>query len=242
MSGHSKWSKVKHQKAVTDAVKSSQFTKASRGIQIAVKEGGGITDPEKNFKLRLAIEKARSVNMPKENIERAILKAKGEETGDIIQARYEAIGPGNTAIIIQTATDNSNRTISQIKNTLERFGGTLVAQGAVIHLFTSSGLIVIPKANLKYDTIFELVINYGADDIKEVDEYYEIYMKTENMHNLKNVIEQNKIPIEHNELTMKPLVSCPISEENSTKLDILLDNLNELDDVQTVFSNEQRGE
>lgn len=138
MSGHSKWSKVKHQKATTDVVKAVAFTKASRGIMMAVREGGGITDPEKNFRLRLAIEKARAVNMPKENIARAMEKAAGGAAGDIEPITYEGYGPGGVALLVEAATDNRNRTVSVIKHMFERHGGTLGGPGSVSFLFTRS--------------------------------------------------------------------------------------------------------
>lgn len=138
MSGHSKWSKVKHQKATTDVVKAREFTKAARGITIAVMEGGGVIDPDHNFRLRLAIQKARDVNMPKENISRAIEKGKGTEAAGIEQVMYEGYGPGGVALLIEAATDNRNRTVSQIKNALERAGGTLTGPGSASFLFTQA--------------------------------------------------------------------------------------------------------
>jgi len=137
MSGHSKWSKVKHQKATTDVVKGAAFTKASRAIMVAVR-GWGSTDPEKNFRLRLALEKARAVNMPKETIHRAIEKAAGGGGGDIAQVMYEGYGRGGIAFLVDAATDNRNRAVSTIKNTFERHGGSLGAPGAVGFLFTRS--------------------------------------------------------------------------------------------------------
>ena len=136
MSGHSKWSKVKHQKATTDVAKGAAFTKASRAITIAVHEGGGMTDPNANFRLRLAIEKARSVNMPKDTIERAIAKAAGTGGETLEQVTYEGYGPAGVAFLVEAATDNRNRTVSVIKNIFERYGGTLTGPGAVSFLFT----------------------------------------------------------------------------------------------------------
>ena len=130
MSGHSKWSKVKHQKATTDVLKGAAFTKATRAITIAVKEGGGVTDPNTNFHLRLAVEKARAVNMPKENIQRAMEKAKGTDAQELHQVAYEAYGPFGIAFYIEAATDNMNRTVSFIKQTLEHQGGSMAGPGA----------------------------------------------------------------------------------------------------------------
>ncbi|OGG23702.1 hypothetical protein A3A79_00645 [Candidatus Gottesmanbacteria bacterium RIFCSPLOWO2_01_FULL_43_11b] len=135
MSGHSKWSKVKHQKAGTDAVKSAAFTRISRGITIAVREGGGITDPEKNYHLRLAIEKAREVNMPKDTIDRAIVRASGGDAGSFERLTYEGFGPGGSAFIIEAQTDNRARTVSQIKYVLEKNKASLSTPGSVKYLF-----------------------------------------------------------------------------------------------------------
>ncbi|MCX6793930.1 MAG: YebC/PmpR family DNA-binding transcriptional regulator [Candidatus Gottesmanbacteria bacterium] len=179
MSGHSKWSKVKHQKATTDVVKSFAFTKASHAITVAVKEGGGITDPVSNFHLRLAVEKAHAVNMPKENIERAIAKAAGEGAAAIEQIMYEGYGPGGVAILIHAATDKRQRTVSQIKNVLERAGGTLVSPGGVNFLFERRGTIIEPKQGM----------------------------------------------------------GIALNEEQKRRTDALIKELEELDDVQTVFTN-----
>lgn len=179
MSGHSKWSKVKHQKATTDVVKSFAFTKASRAIAVAVKEGGGITDPASNFHLRLAVEKAHAVNMPKENIERAIARGAGEGAAAIEQIMYEGYGPGGIAILIEAATDNRQRTVSQIKNILVRAGGTLVSPGALNYLFEKRGTSIEPKQEM----------------------------------------------------------ALTLNEEQKHKADMLIEELEELDDVQTVFTN-----
>lgn len=143
MSGHSKWSKVKHQKAVTDVVRGKLFTKASQAITIAVREGGGITDPDGNFKLRLAIKKARAINMPRENIDRAIDRAVGEDSGRVETIVYEGFGPGGAAFIIEAITDNRQRTVSGIRNVLETVGGTLGTAG---FLFERTGDGFRPKA------------------------------------------------------------------------------------------------
>lgn len=148
MSGHSKWSKVKHQKATTDVVKSAAFTKASHAITMAVKEGGGITDPSLNFHLRLAIEKAHAVNMPKENIERAIATAVRTDASSIEQVVYEGYGPYGIAVYISAATDNRQRTVSQIKNIIEHAGGTLVSPGALSYLFEKQETGIVPRQGM----------------------------------------------------------------------------------------------
>jgi YebC/PmpR family DNA-binding regulatory protein len=172
MSGHSKWSKVKHQKATTDVVKSAAFTKATHAIMIAAREGCGA-------RLRLAVERARAVNMPKENIERAIAKVAGEGTVGIEQMTYEGYGPGSVALLIHAATDNRQRTVSQIKNVLERAGGTLVSPGALNYVFERRGTSIEPKQEM----------------------------------------------------------SITLNDEQKRRIDALIEELEELDDVQTVFTN-----
>src|SRR3990167_7132942 len=153
MSGHSKWSKVKHQKATTDAVKGAAFTKASRAITIAVREGGGVADPEKNFRLRLAVEKARIVNMPKDNIERAIARAAGGDASVIESVVYEGDGPAGVGLLIEAATDNRQRTVSGVKQVLERAGGRLATPGAVGYQFKRAGVITISKIGRSFDQL-----------------------------------------------------------------------------------------
>ncbi|MBI4066248.1 YebC/PmpR family DNA-binding transcriptional regulator [Candidatus Gottesmanbacteria bacterium] len=179
MSGHSKWSKVKHQKAASDAIKGKLFTKASQAITVALSEGGGITDPAGNFKLRLAIEKARAVNMPKENIDRAIARAViVARSGGLETILYEGFGPGGTAILIEAATDNRQRTVSAIRNVLETAGGSLGSAGSVGYLFERGDGLVY-----------------------------------------------------------RPIIRLALSEADTTKLDALVTKLEELDDVQRVFTN-----
>src|SRR3989338_10745888 len=145
MSGHSKWSKVKHQKATTDAVKSRAFTRASRAITVSVKEGGGIADPDKNFRLRLAIEQAKAVNMPKDTIERAIEKGSGAGAAAYENLLYEGYGPGGVAYLVEAATDNHQRTVSEVKHVFDHAGGTLAAPGAVSYQFRRSGVVLVSK-------------------------------------------------------------------------------------------------
>lgn len=176
MSGHSKWSKVKHQKAFTDATKGAVFTKASRAITVAVREGGGITDPNANFHLRLAIEQARAVNMPKETIQRAIEKGSGPAgEGGIEQVVYGAYGPGGVAMLIEAATDNRNRTVSVIKNILERFHGNLVPPGAVAFLFTRSGGSMKPVALIEASPEQRITINALVSQLAALDDVQEVY-------------------------------------------------------------------
>ncbi|MBI5619340.1 YebC/PmpR family DNA-binding transcriptional regulator [Candidatus Gottesmanbacteria bacterium] len=175
MSGHSKWSKVKHQKALTDTAKGSAFTKASRAITVAVHEGGGITDPNGNFRLRLAIEGARAVNMPKETIQRAIDKGRGAGEGAIEQVIYEAYGPGGVGMLIEAATDNRNRTVSVIKNVFERFGGSLASPGAVSFLFTRSGTTMKPLTVMDLSPEQRTRIDALVAELEALDDVQRVY-------------------------------------------------------------------
>ncbi len=237
MSGHSKWSKVKHQKATTDVVKSFAFTKASRAITVAVREGGGITDPNANFHLRLAVEKAHAVNMPKENIERAIARATGEGGAAIEQVMYEGYGPGGVALLIEAATDNRQRTVSQIKNVLERAGGTLASPGAGGFQFTRRGVLTVPKAGISYDALLTAACDAGADDVVETTDLFEVYTADTKLFRVKQSLEGAHISIEHTARIMHATTPMEGDDAVRAKIDTLVAALEELDDVQTVFTN-----
>lgn len=237
MSGHSKWSKVKHQKETTDAVKSSHFTKAARAITMAVKEGGGITDPDKNFKLRLAVEKAKSVNMPKENISRAIAKGQGNTGDNLVQLMYEAIGPGNTAILISCATDNTNRTISLLKSILEHNGAAMVSQGAVRHLFKPVGSIVVRRLNMTEDAILNMALEFNIEDYEIGDQNVYLYTDMNQLHHIREKIASQGIEIIESELIMAAQIKIDLDQINAEKLGVLVDKIEECDDVQEVFVN-----
>lgn len=237
MSGHSKWSKVKHQKATTDVVKSFAFTKASRAIAVAVKEGGGITDPASNFHLRLAVEKAHAVNMPKENIERAVARAAGDGALAIEQITYEGYGPGGVALMIEAATDNRKRSVSQIKNVLERAGGTLASPGAVSFQFNRRGVLTVPKQGITYDALLAAAIDSGADDVVEAIDLYEVYTKEGALQGVKLALEAAHISIDNTARIMHPITPMAGDDALRAKTDDLVASLEELDDVQTVFTN-----
>lgn len=237
MSGHSKWSKVKHQKATTDVVKSFAFTKASRAIAVSVKEGGGITDPASNFHLRLAVEKAHAVNMPKENIERAIARGAGSGAAGIEQMTYEGYGPGGVAILIEAATDNRQRSVSQIKNVLERAGGTLASPGAVSFQFSRRGVLTVPKQGITYDALLAAACDAGAEDVTETTDLFEVYTKDTALPAVKQLLEAAKIPIENTARIMHPTTPVEGDDALRAKIDGLVAALEELDDVQTVFTN-----
>lgn len=239
MSGHSKWSKVKHQKSVTDAVKGKLFTKMANAIIIAIKAGGGITDPASNFKLRLAIEKAKSVNMPKENIVRAIERAKGEgEEENINEVLYEAFGPKGVGILIKTVTTNKQRAVSEIKNILEKLGGVLVTTGAVSHLFNHVGLIELPKNGKTYEDIFELSMEAGAIDLDEKDNYFLVYTLAADLHKISEYLTARGLNITNVDLYFRPTSWITLAQtEDREKIGRLLASLEELEDVHKVYAN-----
>lgn len=236
MSGHSKWSKVKHQKATTDAVKSSAFTKASRAITVAVHEGGGIGDPEKNFRLRLAIEKAHDVNMPKENIQRAIDKATASDAASFEQIVYEGYGPGGVAILVEAATDNHQRTSANIKHVFDHAGGSIASPGAVSYLFKRCGILVVEKNDLTYDTLFADALEANADDVVEKEDMYEVYTPATTVTQVKDALTAKGCIVDNWEVIMVPLAMVRPPDEIRAKNDTLISLLEELDDVQHVFS------
>ncbi len=237
MSGHSKWSKVKHQKATTDVVKGLAFTKAAHAITIAVGVGGGVGDPNLNFHLRLAIEKAHEVNMPKENIARAIEKGKGGSGDSVEQVVYEAYGPGGVAMLIEAATDNRQRTVSSVKNVLERLGCTLASPGAVNYLFTRSGVLTVPKTVGSYDTLVEIALETGADDVVETIDVYEVYASPHALAGVKQKFEEKGIVIDNVALIMKPTTTVPLDSTKYDRLNNIVEELENLDDVQHVYTN-----
>lgn len=237
MSGHSKWSKVKHQKATTDAVKSTAFTKASRAITVAVHEGGGIADPEKNFRLRLAIEKAREVNMPRDTIERAIAKAVSSGTNAMEQVMYEGYGPGGVAMLVEAATDNRQRTSANIKHQFDRAGGSLASPGAVSYLFVRSGVLVIEKNGKTLDAMLDAALRAGADDVIERTDMFEIYTKAGDVVHVRDQVAQAGWIVDNWEIIMKPVQAFVPDEATRQKNAELIETLESDDDVQKVFSN-----
>lgn len=238
MSGHSKWAQIKRQKGVADIKRGQIFTKIAKAITIAVREGRGVSDPNQNFKLRLTIDKARSVNMPKDNIERAIERGKGGGKGDEIQeVVYEGFGPGGIALIIEATTDNKLRTTSEVKNTLEKNGGTMATPGAVSYQFETKGLINVKKDNKTEDEIFLIAADSGAEDIEEAGSEFLIYTKPDKLGLVRDAVNE-KLQIVNAELTRKPTMNVIIQDkETAKKILSLMDKIEDLDDVQKVYAN-----
>lgn len=203
---------------------------------VAVQNGGGLTDPDDNFHLRLAIEQARAVNMPKENITRIIEKAAGEGGSSITSVTYDGYGPFGVALIIETTTDNIKRTVSFVKQALEYNGGSMASPGATSYLFNKRGLFTVPKTQ-SYDALFSVACDAGADDIVEKDDVFEIYTKPTELMQVKSVMEKKDFPITMVGFIMDPIVTVSLSQDKRQQMETLIETLEELDDVQTVYSN-----
>lgn len=239
MSGHSKWSKIKHQKETTDTAKGKIFTKLGNAITLAVRQGGGSSDPDSNFKLRLAIDKAHHHNMPKANIDRALERARGVEDGNNIEEIiYEGMGPSGVGLIIVATTDNKQRTVAEIKNILERNGGALTP-GAISPMYNQVGLIRIQKdINTLFDKVMEQAVEKGALDIADSNDVIEIYTKKEEVHKIKVELEQTGLNILSYELLFKPTVQVKLKDNHQIEVvDSLVQKLEELEDIQKVYYN-----
>ena len=236
MSGHSKWSSIKHQKGVTDARRGQLFTKLTREIIVAVREGGG--NPEVNFRLRLAIQKARDSNMPLDNIERAIKRGCGQTEGaNLAEMVLEGYGARGTAILVQALTDNRNRTLQDVRNIFSRHGGSLGESGCVAWLFDSRGLITVETNDLDAEELALQAIDAGAEDVKVENKYIEIYTKPDELEMVRTALEQKNLPLASAELSMVPKTMVELEEKAALQMLKLLDKLEELDEVQHVSSN-----
>ena len=236
MSGHSKWSSIKHKKALTDARKGQQFTKMAREITIAAREGGG--NPDGNYRLRLAIEKARTVNMPQDNIKRAIMRGTGELGGaQMEQLRFEGYGPHGVAIMVETVTDNRNRTSSDIRNLFSRSGGNLGATGSVGWMFTRQGQIVVDADGRDPDEIGLEAIDLGATDARVDGKTVDVVTDPANLELVQQGLKKKGYKIDSAEVTMNASQLVSLNEATAPPVLKLLDALEEHDDVQSVYSN-----
>ena len=236
MSGHSKWSSIKHQKGVTDARRGQLFTKLTREIIAAVREGG--SNPEANFRLRLAVQRARDNNMPMDNIGRAVKRGSGEIEGAIlVEMVLEGYGPSGAAILVQALSDNRNRTLQEVRNIFTRHGGSLGESGCVAWLFDSKGLIMIETNNLDAEELALQAIDAGAEDVKVENDYVEIYTRPEELEAVRAALTQKNQPIASAELSMVPKTMVELEEKAALQTLKMLDKLEELDEVQHVSSN-----
>lgn len=236
MSGHSKWSTIKRKKGAVDAKRGKIFTRVTREILMAAKEGGG--DLSNNVRLRLAVDKAKAVNMPKENIERAIKRGTGEsKEGTFDEVMYEGYAPHGIAVMIECVTENRNRTVAEIRHILNRANGTMGEQGSVSWQFNRVAYFSFPSESHDFDKVFELALEGGADDVSDDEETIEIIAPVESFKSISDLLLHAEISPEESELRMIPNQELELNVEQTVQVMRVLESLEELDDVVNVFSN-----
>ncbi|MDQ3542157.1 MAG: YebC/PmpR family DNA-binding transcriptional regulator [Chloroflexota bacterium] len=236
MSGHSKWSTIKRKKGATDAKRGQLFTKLAREITVAARTG--LPDPDANARLRIAVQKARAQSMPKDNIDRAIQRAVGGEGAEQYEEiYYEGYGPGGTAIMILTMTDNRNRTVGELRAVLTRAGGTLGENGSVSWMFDQTGVINVTANGHDPEELALVAIDAGASDVQVEDDVVEIYTEPQELHKVQEQIATQGFEVEDSELVMKPKTMLQQEPDVAVKAVRLLEKLEDLDDVQSVYSN-----
>jgi YebC/PmpR family DNA-binding regulatory protein len=241
MSGHSKWAQIRRSKGVNDARRGQLFTRLGRELVVAVREGGG-GDPDANFRLRMAVQRARDANMPMDNIERTIKRAVGGAEGfNLEEITYEGYGPAGTAIIVQTLTENRNRTVAEVRNAFNRNAGNMGENGCVDWLFESKGVIEVELAGRDPDELSLEALDMGADDVEPVsegDETLTIYTDPSEMETVRQALEEKKYSVVNAEVTMVAKTRVNLSDEKSAHQAIrLIEKLEALDDVQNVYTN-----
>tara|TARA_B100000401_G_C52597777_1_gene620412 strand:- start:65 stop:778 length:714 start_codon:yes stop_codon:yes gene_type:complete len=235
MAGHSHWAGIKHKKGKADKQRSSIFSKLSREITVAAKLGD--KNPDMNSRLRSAIQAARSANMPKDNIERAIDKSTVATDSNFENIRYEGFGPGKTAVIVTTLTDNKNRTAANIRTIFQKYGGGLGTQGSASHNFLQQGVIKIQKKDMDEEKIFNLAIDAGANDCIFYEDHYELLTNQDEIYDVKNKMEKEVSNFLSTEIVWMPINKIRIKEEEKEKMIKFLEILDEDEDVQNVFTN-----
>ncbi|MCY7301678.1 MAG: YebC/PmpR family DNA-binding transcriptional regulator [Thermoleophilia bacterium] len=238
MSGHSKWSTIKHKKGAADAKRGKLFTKLSRAIMVAAKEGG--SDPATNASLANAVEKARSYSMPKDNIDRAIAKGSGEGSDGAAfeTVVYEGYGPEGVAVIVEALTDNRNRTAADVRHLFSKHGGNLGATGAVAWQFERRGVVLVAADGVDEDELFLAVADAGADDVERDGSVFQISSAPEQLSTVREAVEAAGFPVESAELSMVPKVTVEIGDESTAKRVVcLVEGLEDNDDVQDVYAN-----
>ena len=234
MAGHSKWANIKHRKARQDASRGKVWTKVIREITVAAKDG---PDPNDNPRLRLALEKANAANMPKDTIKRAIEKGSGTgETGELEEIVFEGYGPGGVAILVETMTDNRNRTVSDVRHAFSKYGGNLGTDGSVSYLFKKLGIIHLSK-NLSEENLMEVVMESGAEDFSEEDDFYEVTTEANVFNNVLDVFKEKKIEYIDAQLTLRADTLVPLDNDMSEKVLNIMEFMDDLDDVQEVHTN-----
>ena len=235
MAGHSHWAGIKHKKGRQDKERSKLFSKLSREITVAAKLGD--QDPNTNPRLRAAIQLAKQANMPKENINRAINKSKSISNKNYQSLRYEGFGVSNTALIIETLTDNKNRTASKIRTVLQKNGGRLGENGSTSHLFYNCGVIQFNKEFFKDEQAMELAINAGAKECVSNSQFHEITCEMKDFYKVKNMVEEKVDQLSYSAIEWRSYNNIELSEDNKSKALIMLNNLDEIEDVQNIYIN-----
>ncbi len=237
MSGHSKWHSIRHKKAARDAKRGKIFTKLIKDITVAARDGGG--DPELNPRLRRAIDKAKAANMPADNIERAIKKGTGELPGVTYESvTYEGYGPGGVAILVHAYTDNKNRTVAEIRHIFSKKGGNMAGAGSVAWIFNKKGIIVVGRDKIDEDSLLEVVLEAGAEDMSSESDTYEIYCEPGALESVREALDAKGIEYQSADVTMIPSTTVSITDESVAKqLLSLMEMLEEHDDVENVYSN-----
>ncbi len=236
MSGHSKWATIKHKKGALDAKRGKIFTRLIKEISIAARQGGG--DPDGNPRLRTAVLAAKAENMPADNIKRAIQRGTGELEGvNYEEITFEAYGPGGVAIIVDTTTDNRNRTVSEIRHLFSKNGGNLGATGSVKHLFSKKGVISVGKSAATEDQLMNIVLEAGGEDLKDEGESWEILTDPGSYETVLSAVKVAKIPVENSEVTMVASTYTKLDDIQAKQMMRLLEALEDFDDTQNVYSN-----
>ena len=236
MSGHSKWSTIKHKKGAADKKRAKIFTKLIKEITVAARMGGG--DPESNPRLRHAVASAKAQNMPKDNVERAIKKGTGDMDGvNYEEIIYEGYGPGGVAVMVECLTDNKNRTIADVRFIFNKAGGNVGTDGCVAWMFDKKGLIVISKENADEDTLMEVALEAGAEDIRDEDEVFEVLTAPEDYDAVKDAIDAAQIPCESAEISMIPQNTTAVEGKEAEQMVRFMDALDDCDDIQHFYTN-----
>ena len=236
MSGHSKWSSIKHKKGATDAKRGKIFTKLIKEITVVARMGGG--DPDANPRLRTAIAAAKNENMPKDNIERAIKKGTGELEGvNYEESTYEGYGPGGAAVFIESVTDNKNRAVADIRHIFSKHGGNLGENGCVAWMFDKKGYIAIEKKAVDEDSLMETAIEAGAEDVREDNGSFEIITEPDDFESVKTAIDKAAIPYLDAEITMLPQSTTNLEGKQALQMVKLMEALDDCEDVQKVYTN-----
>ena len=236
MSGHSKWSTIKHKKGAADAKRGKLFTKLIKEITVAARESGG--DPDANPRLRTAIAAAKAENMPKDNIERAIKKGTGELEGVSYEENsYEGYGPGGAAILVESLTDNKNRAVAEIRHIFNKYGGNMGENGCVAWMFDKKGYFNVAKSDADEEQLMEIALEAGAEDVREEEESFEVITAPEDFEAVKEALEGAEIPFSDAEVTMLPQNMSPLEGSDAERMLKLMDAMDDCDDVQKVYTN-----